>query len=489
MSSSSSNGDDVQTMAAETLTELSFDRIQTWFKSIRTAVMRNGRFAEVAESINGIGPRELHGIDEEGLAYGRGKHPTIKTKVTNREMGEVKIREWMSVHKKSREEALAAEIKLTKGYAAAKVIGQLRSVGRSLVGFICSCIEDELLLRLEEDEEFAKSRNGTCVVSLMEAIQDRAANATQSSRIDKVEAERTFRGYRMVDDKYLLFKRQTKANHLNAQRAGSTMSDEEAVGTIVSNLNTVVFPTIYKEFLKKEAPWTLVVDLAAMWRIIDAEYRIFTAMRIGIEESTKKTHPGLVSKPVEEVGHVAYMAQMTQEQFDSAVKQGVQEQLKRKSYEVGIGDTKRLKSTEIEGQPQRFCHRFAKFGFCKFKDGCSFVHCNDRAVLAKAGYEAPPEEYFNNLKKRGNHEPVMTMLSSVVESMQRVAETLKGVTMPAAPSTAKKNPKATETHPLAKGSMVHFTDDSVTETAFLAAMEAASKSAAAFKMDLSKDEH
>ena len=167
------------------LTELSYEQIQRWYKVLKTIVMRIGNFVEVAESINGIGPRELHGIEEEGLAFGRGKHPTLKTKVSNRQMGEMKIKEWMDAHPdKSKEEAARrreAAAATTTGYVTAKFICKLRSEGRSLVGFICSCIEDELLLKLEEDAEFAKARSGTCVVSLMEAIQDRAANATQST--------------------------------------------------------------------------------------------------------------------------------------------------------------------------------------------------------------------------------------------------------------------------------------------------------------------
>ena len=147
-------------------------------------------------------------------------------------------------------------------------------------------------------------------------------------------------------------------------------------------------------------------------------------------------------KKTEEVDHVAYVTAMTQEQFDIAVKQGVQEQLKRK---------------RVEGEPQRFCHRFAKFGFCKFREGCAFVHCNNRAVLAKAGYEAPPEEFWS--RKRGNNapvippantlnnEPVMTMLASMVESFQKVAESFKGATTSTAQPTAKKNLKTAEMQP------------------------------------------
>ncbi len=57
-------------------------------------------------------------------------------------------------------------------------------------------------------------------MTLIEAIQNRAANATQVSRIDRKEAERIFNEFRMSGRDYLKFKKQMNLNHINALRAG-----------------------------------------------------------------------------------------------------------------------------------------------------------------------------------------------------------------------------------------------------------------------------
>ena len=164
--------------------------------------------------------------------------------------------------------------------------------------------------------------------------------------------------------------------------------------------------------------------------------------------------------------------------------------MKKRTFNAESEDySKRLKPAAGK---ERYCHRFAKFGRCKFNDKCAFIHCNDRAELVKAGYEAPPEEYFNRArneeygypsrsKGNNNSDQIMTMLSTVAESLQKVAENFKGAAGPTVTpvtsvvaSTSKKN------HPL-----VHFADDSTVQTAFLAAMEAASKTA--FKLDQTKE--
>ena len=87
-SSSSSNGNMERMRTSEMLTEITFAHTQRWLKALKSTVIQNVKFAEVVEGITGVGPQELHGVggNEEGLAFGRGKHPTIKTTVSNKEM-------------------------------------------------------------------------------------------------------------------------------------------------------------------------------------------------------------------------------------------------------------------------------------------------------------------------------------------------------------------------------------------------------------------
>ena len=219
------------------------------------------------------------------MAYGRGRHGTEKTAVSNKQMGELRIAAWLTTYPdKTREEAVVA---LTAMQTTTKVIQSLKSSSRGLMALLCSSIQEELLLKLMEDQEFEKARKGTCVVTLIEAIQNRAANATQVSRIDRKEAERIFNEFRMSGRDYLKFKKQMNLNHINALRAGCEISGQDAVGTIVANLSAEVFPTLHKELLRKETAWKDVKDLTAMWKLIDAEYQVFLAINLDRDPDTK----------------------------------------------------------------------------------------------------------------------------------------------------------------------------------------------------------
>ena len=227
--------------AQEMLKTLSFADVQKWIKALRTNIVGSAKFSEVVESLDGRGPRELWGVggDEEGLAFGRGKHITIRDSVTNKQMGEARINAWMIENPDvdSREQAVAA---LTAGQAPTKVLQLLRSAGRGLMAYMCSCIEEELLLILQQDPDFERARIGHCAVALVEAMLNRAANKTQVPRIDRIEGERNFQSYRMINKEYWQFKKQTNLNYINCLRAGSEMSGMDAVGTIVSNSIAVI---------------------------------------------------------------------------------------------------------------------------------------------------------------------------------------------------------------------------------------------------------
>ena len=106
-----SSAGDQQPQPGEVLTKLSFAQVQQWLQVVKANIIRSGKFTEVAETLNGIGPTELHGVggDEEGLAYGRGRHGTMKTVVSNKQMGDLRITAWRTEHPdKSREEAVVA---------------------------------------------------------------------------------------------------------------------------------------------------------------------------------------------------------------------------------------------------------------------------------------------------------------------------------------------------------------------------------------------
>ena len=107
-------------------------------------------------------------------------------------MGEARINDWMDENPdvESREQAVAA---LTAGQAPTKVLQLLRSTGRGLMAYMYSCIEEELLLILQQDPEFERARIGHCVVALVEAMLNRAANKTQVPRIDRIEGEEIFK--------------------------------------------------------------------------------------------------------------------------------------------------------------------------------------------------------------------------------------------------------------------------------------------------------
>ncbi len=105
------------------------------------------------------------GGDEEGLAYGRGRHGTEKSTVSNKRVGEIKIAAWLTANPgKSREEAV---VSLTANQPTAKAIQNLRTSSRGLMAHLCSSIQEELLLNLMENSEFEKARSGTCVVTLI----------------------------------------------------------------------------------------------------------------------------------------------------------------------------------------------------------------------------------------------------------------------------------------------------------------------------------
>ena len=153
-----------QSQPRELLTKLSFADVQQWLEVVKTNIIRSGQFTEVAETLNGIGPAELHGVggEEEGLAYGRGRHSTVKTTVSNRQMGEFRIGAFLATYPdKTRDDAVKA---LTATQTTAKNIQSLRNSGRGLMALLCSSIQEELLLKLMEDSDFEKARRGTCVV-------------------------------------------------------------------------------------------------------------------------------------------------------------------------------------------------------------------------------------------------------------------------------------------------------------------------------------
>jgi hypothetical protein len=365
------------------LDRLEVGEVQRFLRDIKKSA--GYTFGSILECLDSRGPVELYGPggDGEGLAFGILKHASIQTVVTNSYMGELRVMGWLSLDAnagKSREEAIAA---LTGDAAVtSKGVLHMRRDCRNLIAHLCSRIEEGLLLTLGQDKDFETARTGSCVVTFVEALRNRAANATLSKRADAKAARTRFEDGKMGSKDYHRFKFQTNENYADTVRAGAGISIPDAVETIVGNLNKEVFPTLYRDLLSKHGTWTGVKDLPEMWKIVDSEYTVFKTMNP--EQVQEKEGVSIVNRRLEheETSMSAFM--INQKRLESKLDSIIGE--KRKLDNSNTNST--LGNLE-------FCHNFARYGRCTFKDKCRFKHEFDLDVLRKGGYRPRFEDFWS----------------------------------------------------------------------------------------------
>ena len=473
--------------------------------------------SNVGSGCLGRGPFALYG-QKSGLAFAKNKGPSneesgSREAISNEEMGQLLVRAEMIKHPEETVEGITKRLfqqeeRKTREVALAK----LRESSQTAIAAILARIAPDALLNLGNDKEFEDASRGSCLVTLVDQMLRLAANCNRNLKTDQREAERELERVIMTEEAgFYRFKYSFEQALNRCDYVKCKLKREEIIEQAVANLSDRVFPNVKRDLHKKTGEYGNLTNLESLWTVLEKEYNLYLKfLPASNASSTVQVHSGSVSK-TDEVEHVAYVATMSQDQFDAAVTQKVEEQLKKRTNGGGGGRANEDTRDYKRSRPNNFCHSFARFGTCKFKEDCSFEYCNDRAVLAKAGYEAPPEEFFNRNRNRPNNntprgnsnnssggnnistnngatERMEAMLSAMSENLQKVAEVIKAA--PAAGSTGMPTSKKSnlkELHPSAINPSVNFTNESTTQAAFIGAMEAAAKHAQAYKMDLASE--
>ncbi len=182
--------------------------------------------SEVIRALDGVGPTALHG-QEEGLAFGRGKYPGREGTVSNKEMTEIKLMKWLKDNPgKTREDAIAEKEK-KQGESTSlreKNVFFLRRANRNLIAYILSCIEDSVMVTLRQDSAFEEARQGSCALTMVEALLNKAANATGDGITDSKKARTNLEDCCMEGFEYFAFREKVNRLCVNGHRANVAMS-------------------------------------------------------------------------------------------------------------------------------------------------------------------------------------------------------------------------------------------------------------------------
>lgn len=339
--------------------------------------------SEVFAVLDGVGQAELHG-QEEGLAFGRNKYPGIEGTVSNKQMGEIKLDKWLEENPgKVRADAIEARKanQVESKASREKNVNGLRRANRSLIAYISSCIEDSVMMVLKQDRAFEEARQGSCALTLVEALLNKAANSTGDELTDSNKARTKLEDCRMEGFEYFAFREKVNRLWVNGLRAKVVIKGRDTVSTIVRNLSRDVFPDTFRDFLlSKDAvtpsKWTAVTDLPKMWTVIDAEFVAWRTMNLGKIRVKFKEPP-------------AAKEESTKEEFAGFIVDRVVEKL---------GAKRLIEEDEAPGGKSRkinkgFCHNYAETGGCPFGSKCRYTHESDRRKLKEQGYEFRRGEY------------------------------------------------------------------------------------------------
>jgi hypothetical protein len=261
-------------------------------------------------------------------------------------------------------------------------VHQIRKDTRQLVVYMLAHIEEGLLLKLKADESFEKARTGTCVVSLVESLYERAANATDSKRIDGAAAKSKFEGLKMASmDDYYKFRSQTNLNYANGVRADFGVTEKEAVEIAVGNLDIRVFPGLMRDLLGKKHPWTEISDLTEMWKFVDGEYLVWKKLGKMVDNNSSPTLP-----KIEFGGGGEAFAAVTENGSGKETRKN--DIGTKRSTDVLDSPGGKRRADDREYKSSDFCHNFAQQGRCSWGENCRYRHESDQDILRREGYRA-----------------------------------------------------------------------------------------------------